>query len=118
MDQALEDAIAATEAEKEQVVSLNAELEALSEALADDSAGAEKLVRTIRLLMCLGNAFARCHLWKCFYVLARRKTCLSVSLFCSPLSCLSEASDEKIATACLSFSSPFCPPPPKSMSSL
>ena len=57
VDQALEDAIAATEAEKEQVVSLNAELEALSEALADDSAGAEKLVRTIRLLMCLGNAF-------------------------------------------------------------
>ena len=50
VDQALEDAIAATEAEKEQVVSLNAELEALSEALADDSAGAEKLVRTIRLL--------------------------------------------------------------------
>ena len=32
VDQALEDAIAATEAEKEQVVSLNAELEALSEA--------------------------------------------------------------------------------------
>ena len=65
VDQALEDAIAATEAEKEQVVSLNAELEALSEALADDSAGAEKLVRTIRLLLisrpwkcrCLGNAF-------------------------------------------------------------
>ena len=57
MDQALEDAIAATEAEKEQVVSLNAELEALSEALADDSAGAEKLVWTICLLMCLGNAF-------------------------------------------------------------
>ena len=64
MDQALEDAIAATEAEKEQVVSLNAELEALSEALADDSAGAEKLVRTIRLLLisrpwkcwCLENA--------------------------------------------------------------
>ena len=65
VDQALEDAIAATEAEKEQVVSLNAELEALSEALADDSAGAEKLVRTIRLLLisrpwkcwCPENAF-------------------------------------------------------------